>query len=222
MKIELQSLPYKEDALKPAISERTVHIHYHGHHQSYVEKLNKELEKTRPGGNSEMNSVSASESLEEIILQSVGHVYNLAAQIWNHSFYWECLSPYEGSPVSDTLSRAIDNEMGGMELFHRQFIETASSTFGSGWTWLVKDENGSLQIINTHDGDNPLSNNLHPLLAIDMWEHAFYLDYQTQDTEYLSRIWKQIRWEFVSQNYETPFSDRLQTNAGKNLVRMVG
>ncbi len=222
MRIELQPLPYGEDGLKPALSERTVHIHYHGHHKSYVDKLNEELEKIDPlNGGQRSNSGSGYGDLEEIIATSEGQLYNLAAQVWNHAFYWECLSPSEGNPVPSGLARALKNEFGDKDAFLRELVDTASSTFGSGWTWLVKDKNNTLFIINTHDGGNPLSENLHPLLAIDMWEHAYYLDYQNQDKEYLSRICRRIQWDFVNRNFQTPFLEPLQNHSGKNLVRMI-
>ncbi len=222
MKIALHPLPYKEDALKPALSERAVHIHYHGHHQKYVEKLNVQLERIKPvTGGPNSGRVLQYENLEEIILNGDQNLYNLAAQVWNHSFYWECLSPYNDISMSPKFFAAVENQFGGMEAFYRKFFETAVATFGSGWTWLVKDKYESLRIINTHDGDNPLSQNLHPLLAIDMWEHAYYLDYPGRDREYLYRILRRVHWEFVSQNLETPFLDCLQSRSGKNLVRLL-
>ncbi len=223
MRIEQQPLPFKENELKPALSERTVHIHYHGHHKSYVDKLNEELEKIDPlNGGQKPNTDSNCQGLEEIIQNFDGDIYNLAAQAWNHAFYWECLSPVEDVPVPPGLAKALKAEFGNKDAFLQELIDTASSTFGSGWTWLVKDKHNALFILNTHDGDNPLSQNLHPLLAVDMWEHAFYLDFQNQDKEYLTRICRRIQWDFVNQNFQTPFMDRLRNKSGDEMVRMAG
>jgi len=190
MSFELPALPYAKDALAPTISEETINFHYGKHHNAYVVNLNKLVEGTE----------FASMSLEEVIKHSKGGVFNNAAQIWNHSFYWNCLSPTATTP-SQTLSNAITETFGSLEEFKTLFTNSAVTNFGSGWTWLVKNAQGGLEIVNTSNAGCPLTEEHTPLLTIDVWEHAYYIDYRNARPQYLEAIWSIINWDFVSANF---------------------
>ena len=190
MSFELPALPYAKDALAPTISEETIDFHYGKHHNAYVVNLNKLVEGTD----------FASMSLEDVIKNSDGGVFNNAAQIWNHTFYWNCLSPETTAPSSD-LAAAIDATFGSMEQFKEKFTTSAATNFGSGWTWLVKNADGGLEIVNTSNAGCPLTEDYTPLLTIDVWEHAYYIDYRNARPNYLSAIWNIINWDFVSANF---------------------
>jgi superoxide dismutase, Fe-Mn family len=190
MPFELPALPYEKNALSPTISEETINFHYGKHHNAYVVNLNKLTE----------GSDFASMSLEDVISQSDGGIFNNAAQIWNHTFYWNCLTPDSTSP-SDTLDEAIKSAFGSMNEFKTKFIASATGNFGSGWTWLVKNAAGKLEIINTSNADCPLTESFTPLLTIDVWEHAYYIDYRNARPKYLDSIWAIINWKFVSDNF---------------------
>ena len=193
-KHELPSLPYAEDALEPHISAETLQFHHGKHHATYVDKLNGMIEGTE----------FESATLEEIIQRSSGGLFNNAAQVWNHSFYWNCMSPNGGGIPDSTLGEAIDQEFGGFEAFKKQFTESAVGNFGSGWTWLVKNENGGLEIVNTDDADNPMTRGYTPLLTCDVWEHAYYIDYRNKRPDYLNAFWQLVDWKFVAANYVAP------------------
>lgn len=190
MSFELPALPYAKDALAPTISEETINFHYGKHHNAYVVNLNKLVEGTD----------FASMSLEEVIKNSDGGVFNNAAQIWNHTFYWNCLSPNSTSPSAE-LASAIDAAFGSMDEFKSKFNTSAATNFGSGWTWLVKNANGELEIVNTSNAGCPLTEDYTPLLTIDVWEHAYYIDYRNARPDYLSAMWNIINWDFVSANF---------------------
>ncbi len=190
MSFELPALPYAKDALAPTISAETIDFHYGKHHNTYVVNLNKMVEGTE----------FASMSLEEVIQKSEGGMFNNAAQIWNHTFYWNCLSPSETAPSSD-LAAAIDAAFGSMEAFQEKFNASAAGNFGSGWTWLVKNSKGELEIVNTSNAGCPLTESYTPLLTIDVWEHAYYIDYRNARPAYLTAMWKIINWDFVSANF---------------------
>ena len=190
MSFELPALPYAKDALAPTISEETIDFHYGKHHNAYVVNLNKLVEGTD----------FASMSLEDVIKKSDGGVFNNAAQIWNHTFYWNCLSPETTSPSAD-LASAIDTAFGSMDEFKEKFTTSAATNFGSGWTWLVKNADGGLEIVNTSNAGCPLTEDYTPLLTIDVWEHAYYIDYRNARPNYLSAIWNIINWDFVSANF---------------------
>lgn len=190
MSFELPALPYAKDALAPTISEETIEFHYGKHHNAYVVNLN----------NLTADTKYASMSLEEVIKSSEGGIFNNAAQIWNHTFYWNCLSP-NSTEASSELSAAINSAFGSMDEFKSKFVTSAATNFGSGWTWLVKNSSGDLEIVNTSNAGCPLTEDYTPLLTIDVWEHAYYIDYRNARPQYLDAIWGIINWDFVSANF---------------------
>jgi superoxide dismutase, Fe-Mn family len=187
MFFELPPLPFAKDALKPYISQETIEYHYEKHHKGYLTKLNKILE----------TNSQDDKTLEEIIKTSSGDLFNNAAQFWNHNFYWQCLTLKNKSKIKKGLSQKIDQAFGSFDEFKAKFKEKALSNFGSGWTWLVKKKNGSLEILNTSNAQNPMTNGDKPLLTIDVWEHAYYIDYRNERGKYLDNIWQIINWDFV-------------------------
>jgi Fe-Mn family superoxide dismutase len=188
---ELPGLPYAADALEPVISEETIDYHYGKHHQAYVTNLNKLVAGTEFEG----------ASLEDIIRKSDGAIFNNGAQVWNHTFYWNGLSPDGGGQPSGALGEAIDAAFGSFEAFKEAFVTSAVGNFGSGWTWLVKNDDGSVEIVNTSNAANPIRDGKTPLLTIDVWEHAYYIDYRNARPKYLDEIWKLVNWDFVAANY---------------------
>jgi Fe-Mn family superoxide dismutase len=187
---ELPELPYSKNALEPHISAETLEYHYGKHHATYVEKLNKLI----PGTEYE------NASLEEIIRQASGGLFNNAAQVWNHTFYWNCMSPDGGGEPQGGLARAIDDAFGSLEEFKDRFSEAAATNFGSGWTWLARNPQGQLEIINTGNAGNPMTENMQPLLSCDVWEHAYYIDYRNARPKYIEAFWNIVNWDFVAQN----------------------
>jgi Fe-Mn family superoxide dismutase len=192
MAFELPPLPYADDALDPHISARTISYHYGKHHATYVSNLNGLIEGTE----------HADKSLEEIILAAgPGGLFNNSAQVWNHTFYWNCMTPGGGGDPSGDLAAAIDRDFGSASDFKQQFVDAAKGNFASGWTWLVAGDSG-LQIVNTDDADTPIKHGQKPLLTVDVWEHAYYLDYQNARPAYLETfVEKLLNWEFVASNY---------------------
>ena len=191
MAFELPALPYERDALEPHISKETLDYHYGKHHNTYVVKLNGLVEGTD----------MANQSLEEIVKSSTGGVFNNAAQIWNHTFYWNCLSPNGGGQPSGELADAINKAFGSFEEFVAKFSEMAVNNFGSSWTWLVKNADGSVEIVNTSNAATPLTTDQTPLLTCDLWEHAYYIDYRNVRPDYLKAFWALVNWEFAQANY---------------------
>ncbi len=192
MAIELPELPYAKDALAPHISEETLEFHYGKHHQTYVTKLNGLI----PGSEFE------GKSLEEIVKSSSGGVFNNAAQIWNHTFYWNCLSPNGGGEASGAVAEAINTAFGSFEKFKEEFTNSAINNFGSSWTWLVKNADGSVAIVNTSNAATPLTDDsVTPILTVDLWEHAYYIDYRNARPAYMEAFWKLVNWEFVNSNF---------------------
>ena len=192
MAIELPELPYAKDALAPHISEETLDFHYGKHHQTYVTKLNGLI----PGSEFE------GKSLEEIVKSSSGGVFNNAAQIWNHTFYWNCLSPSGGGEAIGAVADAINSAFGSFEKFKEEFTNSAINNFGSSWTWLVKKADGSVAIINTSNAATPLTDDsVTPILTVDLWEHAYYIDYRNARPAYMEAFWKLVNWEFVNSNF---------------------
>ncbi len=187
----LPDLPYARDALAPVISAETIDYHYGKHHQAYVTNLNKLITGTE----------FEHSSLEEIICSASGGLFNNAAQVWNHSFYWQCLSPNGGGEAEAELASALTQKFGSFTAFVEQMTQSAATNFGSGWTWLVKTADGNLEIINTTNAGNPLTDGKTPLLAIDVWEHAYYIDYRNARPKYLQEIWKLVNWAAVAANY---------------------
>jgi Fe-Mn family superoxide dismutase len=190
MPFELPALPYARDALAPHISEETLDYHYGKHHNTYVTNLNNLIAGTEHEDN----------SLKEIILTATGGLFNNAAQVWNHTFYWSCLSPEGGGEPADALADAINDAFGSFEVFREKFSTSAVTNFGSGWTWLVKNGGGVLEIVNTSNAANPMTDGLKPLLTCDVWEHAYYIDHRNARPAYLEAFWKLVNWEFVSVN----------------------
>ena len=191
MTYELPALPYAKDALAPVISAETIDYHYGKHHQAYVTNLNNLVPGTEHEG----------KSLEELIHSTSGGLFNNAAQVWNHTFYWKGLSPDGGGEPAGTVGDAIVEAFGSFDAFKEQFIKSAIGNFGSGWTWLVKNADGGLEIVNTDDAETPLTDGKTPLLTIDVWEHAYYIDYRNARPKYLDEIWKIVNWDFVEANY---------------------
>ncbi|QKX17806.1 MULTISPECIES: superoxide dismutase [Microbulbifer] len=188
----LPELPYAMDALQPHISQETLEYHYGKHHKTYVDKLNGLLDGTP----------DADKSLEEVIKSSSGGVFNNAAQIWNHTFYWNCLSPNGGGAATGAVADAINAAFGSFDKFKEEFTNSAVNNFGSGWTWLVKKADGSVAIVNTSNAETPLTDDsVTPLLTCDVWEHAYYIDYRNARPKYMEAFWALLNWEFVNQNF---------------------
>ncbi len=185
--ITLKELPYAFNALEPVISAETVEFHYTKHHQSYVTKLNAAIE------NTDMQNLS----LEEIILKSEGGVFNNAAQVWNHTFYWEGFGENPQTAPTGKLEEMIVDTFGSVEQFREIFSNNAAGLFGSGWTWLVVNNDNKLEIVNTPNAETPLTKGLKPLLTCDVWEHAYYLDYQNLRPNYIANFWKLVDWKKV-------------------------
>jgi len=192
MTFELPALPYAKDALAPHISAETIEYHYGKHHQTYVTNLNNLV----PG--TEFEGLS----LEDIVKKSSGGIFNNAAQVWNHTFYWNSLSPNGGGEPTGGLANAIERTFGSFEKFKEEFTKTAVTTFGSGWAWLVKNPNGTLELVSTSNAGCPLTAGQTPILTCDVWEHAYYIDFRNLRPKYLEAFWALVNWEFASANYE--------------------
>jgi len=193
MPITLAKLPYEKKALEPHISAETIEFHYSKHHQGYVNKLNNLIAGTELEG----------KPLEEIILQTPDKVtYNNAAQVFNHTFYWNCMKPNGGGIPTGTVVTLIDKHFGSFENFKKEFTAAATSLFGSGWVWLVKTQDGNLEIKKTGNAGCPLSSGEIPLLTCDVWEHAYYIDYRNGRAKYVESWWNLINWDFVEKNLE--------------------
>lgn len=190
MTYTLPPLPYAMDALSPHLSKETLEYHYGKHHQAYVTNLNKLVPGTEFEGM----------ELEEIIKKSKGGIFNNAAQIWNHTFYWNCLSPNGGGEPTGKIADAINKHFGSFAAFKEQFTQAAATTFGSGWGWLVQEASGALKIISTSNAGTPMTEGLTALLTCDVWEHAYYIDYRNARPEYINHFWSLVNWDFVAQN----------------------
>ena len=193
MSIELPQLPYAMDALEPHISKETLEFHYGKHHNAYVVNLNNFIA---------ADDSLASKSLEEIVKSSSGGVFNNAAQVWNHTFYWNSLAPNAGGEPSGALGDAIINAFGSFEEFKEKFTASAVGNFGSGWTWLVKNSAGDLEIVNTSNADTVITQaGVTPLFTCDVWEHAYYVDYRNARPVYLKHFWELVIWDFAAANF---------------------
>ena len=190
MEHQLPELPYTKDALAPHISAETIEYHYGKHHKTYVDNINRLINRT------EFEKMS----LEEIIQKSSGGIFNNAAQVWNHTFYWNCLSPNGGGEPTVEIANAITKQFGSFAQFKEKFTNAAVTLFGSGWAWLVKNADGSLSIETTSNAGNPLKDGKRALLTCDVWEHAYYIDYRNARAKYIDAFWNLVNWEFVSQN----------------------
>ncbi len=191
VKHELPALPYAMDALAPHISKETLEFHYGKHHQAYVNNLNNLIQGTE----------FEDSPLEDIIRKApAGGLFNNAAQIWNHTFYWNSMSPNGGGAPTGAIADAINKAFGSFDEFKTQFAQKAATNFGSGWTWLVKNQDGSLSIENTSNAGNPLTSGQTPVLTCDVWEHAYYIDYRNARPAYVEAWWNLVNWEFASKN----------------------
>lgn len=191
MAFELPALPFAIDALEPHISAETLEYHHGKHHATYVLKLNGLIEGTD----------LAEKSLEEIIKSSKGPLFNNAAQVWNHTFYWNCLAPNAGGEPTGAVADAINASFGSFAAFQAAWNDKAVNNFGSSWTWLVKKSDGSLEIVNTSNAGTPLTDEtVTPLLTVDLWEHAYYIDYRNARPSYLNGFWALVNWDFVAKN----------------------
>jgi len=192
MAFELPILPYAPTALEPYISLRTIEFHYGKHHQAYVNNLNNLVK-----GTEFENAL-----LEEIIKKASGGIFNNAAQIWNHTFYWENLAPNAGGEPSGVLADAINKTYGSFTQFKEKFSAACATLFGSGWAWLVKKPDGTLDIVQESNAGNPMTKGLIPLLTCDVWEHAYYLDYQNKRPDYIAAFWNLVNWKKVEERFK--------------------
>jgi superoxide dismutase, Fe-Mn family len=193
MSFTLPNLPYAMDALAPTISKETLEFHYGKHHKAYVDKLNQLLE----------GKPQAKMSLEEVILNSEGGVFNNAAQIWNHTFYWNGLKPGGGGEPKGAMLEAINKSFGSFDKFKTDFTDKAITQFGSGWAWLVKKSDGTLTVTQTPNADLPMKHGQKALLTCDVWEHAYYIDYRNLRAKYVESFWNLVNWDFVQKNLES-------------------
>ncbi|UZX56736.1 superoxide dismutase [Fe] [Yersinia ruckeri] len=190
MSFELPALPYAKNALEPHISAETLEYHYGKHHNTYVVNLNNLIKDTEFAG----------KTLEDTVKSANGGIFNNAAQVWNHTFYWNCLAPNAGGEPSGKVAEAIVAAFGSFADFKQQFTDAAVKNFGAGWTWLVKKADGSLAIVSTSNAGTPLTTTDKPLLTVDVWEHAYYIDYRNARPVYLDHFWALVNWAFVEKN----------------------
>ncbi|WP_411824213.1 superoxide dismutase [Leptospira sp. 'Mane'] len=191
MEHKLPELPYAKDALLPHISPETLDFHYGKHHQTYVTNLNNLIKGTE----------FENSSLEDIVKKSSAGIFNNAAQIWNHTFYWHSLSPKGGGPATGAVGDAINKAFGSFDAFKEKFTQSAVTNFGSGWTWLVK-KGDSVEIVNTSNAGSPLKDGIQSLITVDVWEHAYYIDFRNARPKYLEAFWNLVNWEFANQNFK--------------------
>jgi len=192
MAFELMRLPYAENALTPLISPETVAFHYGKHHATYVQKLNELADEAG----------LAEQSLETLIRTADGALFNNAAQVWNHDFYWNSMTPDRGTKPGPELASAIADRFGSTDGLKSAFIQSAAGNFGSGWTWLVRSASGDLEVVNTSNAGTPLTGEATPLLVCDVWEHAYYIDYRNARPDYLEEWWNFVNWEIASNRFE--------------------
>ena len=191
MQHTLPPLPYALDALQPHISKETLEYHYGKHHQAYVTNLNKLI----PG--TEFENLS----LEDIVRKAQGGIFNNAAQVWNHTFFWNCMKPQGGGKAGGQVAKAIDAKFGSFDAFKDKFSTAAVGQLGSGWAWLVKKADGSVDIETTSNAGTPLASANKPLLTCDVWEHAYYIDYRNRRPDFVAAYWNLVNWDFVEKNY---------------------
>eukprot|EP00903_Cladosiphon_okamuranus_P009812 g9326.t1 len=192
MTIVLPELPWAKDALAPHISAETIEYHYGKHHAAYVTKLNAAIS---------TNTELQGKSLDEIMTSATGGVFNNAAQVWNHTFYWKSLSPTGGGEPTGAIKEAIEKKYGSFDHFKKAFSDTAAGHFGSGWAWLVKNQAGDVEVVGTHDASNPVKEGKGtPLLTCDVWEHAYYIDYRNSRPGYIAAWWNLVNWDFANEN----------------------
>jgi Fe-Mn family superoxide dismutase len=187
MAYEFPQLPYDMNALEPYISKETLEYHYGKHHAAYVNNLNKLVGDT----------AFASASLEEIIKKADGGIFNNGAQVWNHTFYWNCMSPEGGGEPSGALLNAIKSDFGSFEDFKEKFSMASATLFGAGWAWLVKSDSGKLEIVQESNAGNPLRSGKEPIMTLDVWEHAYYIDKRNRRPAYIDDFWNLVDWETI-------------------------
>ncbi len=190
MEHKLPDLPYDKNALEPHISAETLDFHHGKHHNTYVTNLNNLIKGTE----------FADMSLEDIVKKSSGGMFNNAAQVWNHTFYWNCLSPNGGGAPSGALADAINSTFGSFDKFKEEFTNKTVTLFGSGWAWLVKNGDGSLAIVQTSNAGNPMTDGATPIMTCDIWEHAYYIDYRNARPKYMEAFWNLVNWDFIAGN----------------------
>ena len=196
MEYKLPPLPYAMDALEPAMSRETLEYHYGKHHRAYVKELNNLIK----------GSGFENATLEQVIRDSSGPLFNNAAQTWNHTFFWNCMAPRGGGKPTGALAEAMNDKWGSYAQFKEAFSKSAISNFGSGWTWLVVRSDG-VDIVNTEDADNPMTQGDEPLLTLDVWEHAYYIDYRNERPKFVEAFFKNlVNWNFALRNYENSLS----------------
>jgi len=191
MEHKLPDLPYAKNALEPHISAETLEYHHGKHHQTYVTNLNNLIKGT------EFENLS----LEEIVLKSTGGMFNNAAQVWNHTFYWNCMKPNGGGEPTGALADAINKKFGSFAAFKDEFSKLSVGTFGSGWGWLVKNPDGSVELMSTSNAGTPMTSGKKALLTCDVWEHAYYIDYRNLRAKYVESFWNLVNWDFVARNF---------------------
>ena len=190
MEHKLPDLPYDKTALQPHISAETLEYHYGKHHNAYVTKLNELIKGTK----------FESMSLEEIIKNSEGGIFNNAAQTWNHTFFWNCMSPKGGGYPGGKVGELINKSWGNFDKFKEEFAKSAIGNFGSGWTWLVQNQKGDIEIMNTSNADTPMKHDSKALMTLDVWEHAYYIDYRNSRPNFVTAFWNVVNWDFVNKN----------------------
>ncbi len=190
MEHKLPELPYAKDALQPHMSSETFDYHYSKHHQAYVTNLNNLIKGTK----------FENMSLEEIIMSSEAGVFNNSAQVWNHTFFWNCLAPNAGGNPTGAIADKISAKWGSFDKFKEEFTKSAVGNFGSGWTWLVLNKAGELEIVNTSNAQTPMTAGHKALMTVDVWEHAYYIDYRNARPNFLNAFWNLVNWKFVNSN----------------------
>lgn len=191
MNFELPKLNYELDALEPHISKKTLEFHYGKHHQTYITNLNKLV----------IGTEFENATLQDIVKKASGGIFNNAAQVWNHTFYWESFSPKGGGLPKGKVAKAINLAFGSFDVFKEKFSTAAATLFGSGWAWLVKKEDGSVEIVQESNAGNPMKNSLKPLMTCDVWEHAYYIDYQNRRADYIASFWNLVDWDIIENRF---------------------
>lgn len=192
MEHKLPELPYAKDALQPHISAETLEYHHGKHHNAYVTNLNNLIKGTK----------YENMSLEEIITSSEAGIFNNSAQVWNHTFFWNCLSPKGGGAPTGKVSEMINKKWGSFDKFKEEFTKAATTNFGSGWTWLIQNKQGDVEIFNTGNAQTPMTSGHKALLTLDVWEHAYYIDYRNSRPNFINAFWNLVNWDFVNQNIQ--------------------
>lgn len=191
MEHSLPELPYPQNALEPHVSAETLDYHHGKHHRAYVNKLNELIKGTK----------YEFMPLEEVIMNSEGGIFNNAAQIWNHTFFWNCMAPKAGGNPTGKVAKAIEEKWGSFDKFKEEFSKSAVGNFGSGWTWLVVNKDNKIDIWNSSNAQTPMTQGMKALMTLDVWEHAYYIDYRNQRPKFVEAFWNLVNWDFVNKNY---------------------